>query len=150
MCSLHWKRLMTGVDNQRAMSEENVELAREAYDAFNRRDLESVLRLSDPEVEVHDPPEMPDSDIHRGHEAVMRDWQRTFESFDEFSVEVEEYRDLGDELLVFLRYRGRGRGSGVPVELSMAHLLTIREGKFVRMRQFLHREQALEAAGVSE
>ena len=127
-----------------------MELAREAYEAFNRGDLERVLRLSDPEVEVYDPPEMPDSAIHRGHEAVMCDWERTFDSFDEFSVEVEAYRDLGDELLVFVHYRGRGRGSGVPVELSMAHLLTIRNGKFVRMRQFLDREQALEAADLSE
>ena len=132
------------------MSEENVELARAAYEAFNRGDLDSVLGMSVPEVETHDPPEMPDSAIHRGHEAVMRDWQRTFDSFDEFSVEVEEYRDLGDDVLVFLRYQGRGRGSGVPVELGMTHLLTIRDGKFVRMRQFLDRERALEAAGLSE
>ena len=132
------------------MSQENVELAREAYAAFNRRDLESVLGMSDPEVEAHDPPEMPDSAIHRGHEEVLDDWQRTFDSFEEFSVEAEEYRDLGDEVLVFLRYRGRGRGSGVPVEVSIVHLLTIRGGKFVRMRQFLDREKALEAAGLAD
>jgi ketosteroid isomerase-like protein len=132
------------------VSQKNVELARETYEAFNRSDLESVLRLCVPDVEVHDPPEMPDSAIHRGHEAVMRDWQRTFDSFEEFSVEVEQYRDLGDDLLVFVRYRGRGRESGAPVEASMAHLLTIREGKFVRMRQFLDREKALETAGLSE
>ena len=132
------------------MSQENIELARETYAAFNRRDLESVLKVCDPEVEVHDPPQMPDSSIHRGHEAVMRDWQETFDAFDEFSVEVEEYRDLGDTLLVFLRYRGRGQGSGVPVEAQIAHVLTVREGKLVRMRQFLDRDEALEAAGLSE
>jgi uncharacterized protein len=132
------------------MSEENVELARETYEAFNRGDLEAVLRRCVPEVEVHDPPDMPDSAIHRGHEAVMRDWERTFESFEEFSVEVEQFRDLDDGLLVFVRYRGRGRGSGVPVELGMAHMLTIKEGKLVRLRQFLDREKALEAAGLRE
>jgi ketosteroid isomerase-like protein len=131
----------------RGVSQENVQLARETYAAFNRRDLDWVLSTFDPEVEVHDPPEMPDSAVHRGHEAVMRDWQRTFDSFEEFSVEVEQCHDLGDDLLVFLRYRGRGRGSGVVVDAPVAHLLTMKDRKLVRMRQFMDRDAALEAAG---
>ena len=125
-------------------------LAHRTYAAFNRRDLHEVLRVFDPQVEVHDPPEMPDSAIHRGREAVLRDWQRTFDSFEEFSIEIEECRDLGDELLLLLRYRGRGRGSGVTVDAPMAHVLTIKNGKLLRLRQFLDRRQALEAVGLRE
>ena len=65
------------------MSRESVELARQAYEAFNRRDLDSVQRMFDPAVEVHDPPEMPDSAIHRGLEAVRRDWEQTFDAFED-------------------------------------------------------------------
>ena len=132
------------------MSQENVALAHRTYEAFNRRDLDEVLRVFDPEVEVHDPPEMPDSAVHRGHEAVMRDWQRTFDSFEEFSIEIEECRDLGNELLVFLRYRGRGLGSGVTVDAQVAHIGTVKDGKLLRLRQFLDRQQALEAVGLRE
>jgi ketosteroid isomerase-like protein len=133
------------------MSQENVELAHEVYRAFNRRDLDFVLGLFDPEVEVHDPPEMPDSAVHRGIGAVRRDWERTFDSFEDFAIEIEECRDLGnDELLLFLRYRGRGRTSGAAVEASMAHVATIREGKLLRLRQFLDRQNALEAVGLRE
>jgi ketosteroid isomerase-like protein len=96
------------------------------------------------------PPQVPDSAVHRGREAVMRDWRDTFDSFEDFSVEVEECHDLGDDLLVFVQYRGLGRGSRVPVEMSMAHVLTVREGRLLRLRQFLTREEALEAAGVRE
>jgi uncharacterized protein len=131
----------------RGVSQENVELARQTYDAFNRGDLDLVLGAFDADVEVHDPPEMPDAAVHRGHDAVRRDWQRTFDSFEEFSIEVEECQDLGEDLLVLLRYRGRGRGSGVSVDAQLAHLLTIRDGKLVRMRQFMDRAAALEAAG---
>jgi uncharacterized protein len=127
-----------------------VALAHRTYAAFNRRDLDEVLRVFDPQVEVHDPPEMPDSAIHRGREAVMRDWQRTFDSFEEFLIEIEECRDLGDELLLLLRYRGRGRGSGVTVDAPMAHVVTIKNGKLLRLRQFLDRRQALEAVGLRE
>jgi uncharacterized protein len=132
------------------MSEENVALAYRTYAAFNERDLDAVLRVFDPEVEVHDPPEMPDSAIHRGHEAVMRDWQATFDAFEEFSIEVEECRDLGDDLLLLLRYRGRGRGSGVIVDAALAHVVTVKDGKLLRLRQFLDREHALEAVGLSD
>jgi ketosteroid isomerase-like protein len=132
------------------MSQENVELARRTYEAFNRRDLDAVLNVFHPEVEIHDEPEIPDAAVHRGHEAVRRDWQRTFDFLDEFSIEIEDYRDLGDELLVFIRYRGVGHGSQVPVEATGAHLLTVRQGKLVRMRQFFDRTEALEAAGLRE
>jgi ketosteroid isomerase-like protein len=132
------------------MSQEDVALAHRTYAAFNRRDLDEVLRVFDPEVEVHDPPEMPDSAIHRGHDAVMRDWQRTFDSFEEFTIEVEECRDLGGELFVLLRYRGRGRGSGVTVDAQLAHVVTVKDGKLLRLRQFLDRQQALDAAGLRE
>jgi ketosteroid isomerase-like protein len=133
-----------------SISKQNVALAHRTYAAFNRRDLDEVLRVFDPEVEVHDPPEMPDSAIHRGHEAVMRDWQQTFDSFEEFSIEIEECRDLGAELLVFLRYRGRGRGSGVTVDASLTHVVTVKDGKLLRLRQFLDRRQALEVVGLEE
>ena len=131
------------------MSQENVEIARRGYEAFARRDLDAVFELFDPEIEAHDPPEMPDAAIHRGHDAVRRDWEQTYELFEDFTIEVEETLDCGDDVVVFLRYRGRGSESGAEVEALMAHVWTVRNGKAIRLRQFLDREQALEAAGLS-
>ena len=127
------------------MSRENVELARKGYEAFAERDLDAVFELFDPEIEAHDPPEMPDATVHRGHEAVRRDWERTYDVFEEFSVEVEELLDYGDDVIVHLRYRGRGAESGADVDASMAHVWTVRDGKAIRLRQFLDANQALEA-----
>jgi ketosteroid isomerase-like protein len=132
------------------MSQENVDLARKGYEAFARGDLDAVFELFDPEIEAHDPPEMPDAAIHRGHEAVRRDWEQTYELFEDFSIEVQETIDCGDDVVVFLHYRGRGTESGAEVEASMAHVWTTRDGKAIRLRQFLDREQALEAVGLSE
>ncbi len=131
------------------MSRENVDLARRGYEAFARRDLDAVFELFDPEIEAHDPPEMPDAAIHRGHEAVRRDWEQTYELFEDFSVEVEETLDRGDDVIVFLRYRGRGRESGAEVEASMTHVWTVRDGKATRLRQFVDREKALSTLGLS-
>jgi ketosteroid isomerase-like protein len=132
------------------MSRENVDLARRGYEAFARRDFDAVFELFHPEIEAHDPPEMPDAAIHRGHEAVRRDWEQTAELFEDFSIELEETFDHGDVVVVFLLYRGRGSESGAEVEARMAHLWTVRDGKAIRLQQFLDREQALEAAGLSE
>jgi ketosteroid isomerase-like protein len=71
------------------------------------------------------------------------------ESFDEVHFEAEDIRDAGNEVVAFVRMRGRGKGSGIEVEARIAHLWTMRAGKGVRVR-VLEREAALEAAGLQE
>jgi uncharacterized protein len=132
------------------MSQENVDLARRGYEAFARGDLDAVLEFMHPEIEAHDPPEVPDAAIHRGREAVRRDWEQTADLFEGFSIDVEKSFERGDEVVVFLRFRGRGRESDAEVEAPMAHVWTIRDGKAVRLRQFLDRAEALEAAGLKD
>lgn len=132
------------------MSRENVETARRGYEAFVRGDIDAALEGMDPEVEWHNPAESPEAGVHRGYEAVKRDWAQTSDFFEDFAIELEQFFDAGDEVVVFLRYRGRGRGSGVEVDARMAHVLTVRDGKAIRVRQFLDRAAALEAAGLSQ
>jgi ketosteroid isomerase-like protein len=86
-----------------------------------------------------------DAAVHRGAEAVKRDWEATRELFDDLRVEVEDWIDAGDDVLVFVRYRGRGRDSGAEVEASMAHVWTMRDGRAVRFRQFFDRDEARRA-----
>ena len=132
------------------MSQENVELARKGYEAFARRDFDAILALMDPEVESHNPPEVPEAGVHRGHGAVRRDFEETLDLFEDFSVEIEKFFDAGDELVVFLRYRGRPRGSSAEVVAALAHVWTVRDGKAIRLRQYLDRAAALEAVGPSK
>ena len=99
------------------MSQENVDTIRRGYEAFGRRDLDVALEMADPAIEAHDPVEMPDAAIHRGKAAVKRDWEQTLELFDDFAIDIEEVFDAGEEVVLFLRYRGRGKESGVAVEV---------------------------------
>jgi ketosteroid isomerase-like protein len=132
------------------MSQENIDMLRRGYEAFARRNLDAALGMMDPEIEAHDAPEAPDAAGHHGRQAVRRDWEQMFALFEDFTIDIEEIFDAGEELLVFLRLSGRGRESGAEVDARMAHIWTIREGQAIRLRQYLDRTEALEAVGLSE
>ena len=132
------------------MSQENIERLRGGYEAFARRDLDAALEMMDPQIEAHDAPETPDATVHYGREAVRRDWEQMFALFEDFRIDIEEVFDAGEEIVVFLRLSGRGRESGAEVDARMAHTWTIREGRAIRLRQYLDRTEALEAAGLSQ
>jgi uncharacterized protein len=131
------------------MSEENVEIVRRLYKAFGRGELDAMLDLSDPDIRIYDP-DLPGGGEFNGKEQAMvflRGWR---ESWDDYSVEVEDLREAGDKVVALTRHRGRGKGSAVPVELADAHVWTFRNGRATHLRTFLDRAEALEAAGLSE
>jgi ketosteroid isomerase-like protein len=133
------------------MSKENVEIVRRGYEAFadGRVDLE----ILDPEIEWRGPREFPDlAEPHYGHEGVMQYLAKVGEALDDYRMVAEEFIEVGeDQVLVFAREGGRGKGSGLDVETHpTAHLYTLRDGKAVRMQSYWERSEALEAAGLSE
>jgi hypothetical protein len=54
-----------------------------------------------------------------------------------------------DRLLVTFRLRGRGRGSGLEVDLEGAHLWTLRDLKAVRLEAFADAQSGRAAAGLT-
>ena len=133
------------------MSEENVERIRRGFDAFNRRDLDAFLALTDPEVELSTRfREMEGDSYYRGHAGVRELWRDLLAIFPDFSMEVLELRDLGDSGIVALRVRGHGLDSGVPFEETMWATGEWRDGKMTRWRNFGSEAEALEAAGLED
>jgi uncharacterized protein len=131
------------------MSEENVEQVRRGYEAFARGDVDAVLELLDPDVDWH-PAIAPILGVEtiRGREAVRRFLTRDlFEGFDQFRAEPLSFEDLGDFVLVMVRYIGRGESSGIEMDQRFATLYELRDGKTVTMRDYPTRAEALEAAG---
>jgi ketosteroid isomerase-like protein len=132
------------------MLQENVELAYRASDAFNRRDLEAFLALTDPDVEVHSRiVELEGGGPFRGHEGVRTWWGNLLAVVPDLRHEVEEARDLGDVTVVRVRQRGRGVGSDAPMEQTQWIVTAWRDQRAVWWRVFLSEAEALEAAGLS-
>ena len=133
------------------MSEENVERAYRAFDAFNRRDLDAFLALADPEVELTTRFMEMEGDLsYRGHDGIREWWRNLLAIFPDFSMEVLEVRDFGDSGIAALRVRGHGLGSGVPFEETVWAAGEWRDGKVKRWQNFGSEAEALEAAGLSE
>jgi uncharacterized protein len=133
------------------MSQENVEIVRSIFEAFNRGDLDAWLdeywtddidyRAAEGAPDDHGP--IKGKDALR---AFVQDW---LDTFDEFKLEPVELIDAGeDNVITVVRISGRAKLSGVETDLTYAELSTLRDGKVARGRQYFTRDEALEAAGL--
>ena len=86
----------------------------------------------------------------RGRESVQRYYEMLDETWEEFRLVAEEFRDLGDRVLVLGRTEGRGRGSGVPVDAPYAAIFEFRDGKMCRSQGYLDHGEASRAAGLTD
>ena len=132
------------------MSEENVEVVRKWIDAFNRGDLDAWLGFLSPEVVWESLPGPGFRDVYRGR-AEVREWiEQLLEVFDSH-IEIDELTALSDDrVLSAYTIRGRGRGSGLPVERPSWDVLWLADGLITRRHGFSSRDEALEAAGLRE
>ncbi|MEK6277842.1 MAG: nuclear transport factor 2 family protein [Actinomycetota bacterium] len=128
-------------------AEENVAVVRAGLDAWTRGDLDAVMAVLDPEVEVHTPPEMVNAGTYRGHDGYEHWMGQWMEAWAEFELEVRGAEPVGERhVVVDLHQRATGRGSGVEVEMQIAQLYEVRDGRAVRFHIYPTRERALEVA----
>ena len=134
------------------MSQENVEIVRRMLQAFADRGPDAMAEFWDPDIDwraaegaIDDVGEM------HGPVAVRRYIQDWIDTFDDFSVAVEDMQDVGDDrVLAIQRLNGRAKLSGTEIDLRYAVVNTVRDGKVVRGREYLKVQEALEAVGLSE
>jgi ketosteroid isomerase-like protein len=94
--------------------------------------------------------EFPGRRSYRGLEAVVEFVQRWTEDFERFSFHRQELIDARNGR-VFTRHKQSaiGKGSGVPIEVEYFSVWELEAGLVVRIRHYLDRDEALEAAGLS-
>jgi ketosteroid isomerase-like protein len=136
-----------GVTSSSAKAAANVETARAAIDAFNRRDMEAMLELAGDDFEYDwTRSRGPNAGVYRGTDGFQEFVNEQWEVFDEFRVEPHEFVPCGDRhVLVTTTVYATGRG-GVPVNATSSHLYTFEDGKLVRVTLYQERAEALAAA----
>src|SRR5919197_4067175 len=138
-----------GRDTALAVSEENVDVVREAFGAFARRDFDRLLDLMDPDVEVHVNQITQKRRVWHGTNGV-RDFLRLFwEPWDDLRLDAREFIDAGDQVVVLLDQYARPR-RGFELKMPVGHVLEISGGRITTRSTYADQARALEAAGLRE
>ena len=132
------------------MSQENVEIVREGYDAFNRGDIEEIVATLHPSIEWWPATDEPVIEPYTGHAGYRALVAEARESVPDLQAEIEEAFAVADRVVTCLRFWGRGRDSGVPVEIRETNVARFEDGKIIEVREYRQKSEALEAVGLSE
>src|SRR5262245_3272560 len=132
------------------MSGENVEIVRQAVDAFNRGDRTAWLEARDPDCEMVPVDDWPDARAIRGREAVWDFYLDVAQTLSYGRVHFEFVDAGGHKVLCHQRNEGHGQKSGADVEVDYWLVATLSAGMIVRELWFADRAEALEAAGLEE
>lgn len=130
------------------MSQEDMEAARGVFEQWGRGDFGVIDALPD-DFELVTAREMPDAGTYRGETA--RGWLRAWvDSFDSLTMELVDLTDAGDRVLAEFVQHGVPRGGSTAVDVRTWSVTTRRDGAITRSELFLSRDDALEAAGLTE
>lgn len=118
-----------------------LQLVRDAYEAWNRDGPQALVPWVTEELELHDPPEMPDARVWVGRDAVLSRLEDVAASVGGRSVELREIRHAGDEVLVSMIWQmDDSRDSAVLGDVF--HRVRVTRGKIDRVRVFLSENAA--------
>lgn len=134
------------------MSQENLELVRSAFDAWNRGDLDEFAGHATEDVawvEVSGRPEGPATE-RLGRERMRQGLASLFDAFESYRLEVEQLQDVGDRVVAIVREVARGRASGVEVDSRWGYLITVEDGGMARIEAYRDADVALQLAGLRE
>ena len=133
------------------MSQQNVELARQAYQSWSDGDLDWLLDHMTEDFVFQ--PGLGFSDVDavvRGKDGWRRFAEMWHEAWEDITIRVERIEDLDDRIVALLTFAGRGRASGVEVSVRVGHLATVRAGQLSKLTSIGGWGEALEAVGLSE
>ena len=108
------------------------------YAAVNARDRSAIRALTAPDIVVGTTVE-----AFRGPESLLEWLDDGDDAFDDFSVELLDVEELGGQVVVSMRQRGRGKASGAEVDDRITHVWTIRDGRATRLQSFARRDDAI-------
>jgi ketosteroid isomerase-like protein len=132
------------------MSQENVEVARAFYDAYNARDSEALDRLLHPEAEITTLSARGGLGGDWSQGATTQYFQQLDEAWAGLRIEIEDYREVGGRVVALGVARGAGMSSHIEVASDFAAVLVVRDSQIVLIDSYSNWEDALEAVGLRE
>jgi ketosteroid isomerase-like protein len=133
------------------MSQENLDLVRRGFDAYQRRDVQAMCDAAHARCELFTfTVGVVEAQPFRGH-ARIADWMaHELEPWEEWRLEVGEVRPVGERVLARTMVTARGLGSSVELTADSGVVLEFQDGRIMRLWSYLNWNDALDAVGLSE
>jgi ketosteroid isomerase-like protein len=131
------------------MSQANVEVVRRAFAAIRARDVEALLVLFDPDVEVHSLLTEAERQRYRGREAAREWFRAVVDVFPDWVPRISGERDLDGAVVATLHVEATGSESGVPIEQVFWQAARVEDGRIVFFGFYRTEREALAAVGAA-
>jgi ketosteroid isomerase-like protein len=131
------------------MPQEPEEVTRAAYEGFNR-EKRLARELYHHDAVYVNSREDPDHGAWEGIDAIEELAQSWVEAYPDLVVEPLEVLANGDTVFAWTRFSGHGAGSGMSIDMQLAHVVTIEDGKIRRLEEYMDRAEGLHVAGLAE
>jgi ketosteroid isomerase-like protein len=133
------------------MSQENVDVVRRWIETYNRRDIEALLDVSDPDIEFRSIfAGIESGGAFRGSAGVYEYFRAIDDAYEAFQVLPDEFLDAGAGVVFPARAVWTGRGSGASGTTQIVVVTWLRKSKVMRVETFTDRAEALETAGLAD
>jgi ketosteroid isomerase-like protein len=131
------------------VSQENIELLRQWFEATARRDLATLLEIASAEIEYVPIMATLEGRVYRGHEGIEQWLEELYEHWDTFEPVGEEFHERGDTVIALGCWRARGRASGAQLDNEPATwVVEFRDRKMTRLQAYTSREEAFRDLGL--
>lgn len=129
--------------------EEDVELVQRAFEAWNAGDLDAMLEMVHPDFEFLPLRSQLDGAAYCGREGMRQFAADAAEEWEHLRVVPDEFRVVGEFVVMLGRFDARGRVSGMDIEFPCGWVARTRDGKLAYLRTYSDPQEALKAAGAA-
>jgi ketosteroid isomerase-like protein len=130
------------------MTAEDIDLIRRMFEAFNAGDVEGMVALTHPDAEVYPMRAQLEGRAYRGHEGIREMIADITEDWDDLEMVTQKFVEGDDATAVTGRLRGRGKASGVDVDVPMGWVWRVRDHRAIYAKAYSEEADALRAAGL--
>lgn len=125
----------------------NIENTRRIYEAVPAGDAETVFALLDPEIVIryYGTDVIPYAGVFEGTAGAADFFTRVGESVEVVAMTPHQFISEGDELAVWGHLAFRVRATGTEFASDFAHVITLRDGRWLHFRDFMNSAVAADA-----
>ncbi|WP_179382496.1 nuclear transport factor 2 family protein [Streptomyces sp. SA15] len=120
----------------------NIDVVRSIYDAFGRKDIDGLMGLLDPTVEIYQTDQLPWGGRYRGLEGAQEFLGKLVSHIDS-AVEPEELVEAGERVVEIGRSRGLVKGTGREFDVREVHVWELRNDKVVSFQSHIDTPEML-------